>query len=827
MTASKPPLILVLGMHRSGTSLLGSLLQALGVALPGQLISADHHNPEGYYEWQEVVDLQERLLIDLDRWWPSAQGCLPLPEGWLQHPATLHVREQLRALLQRVALEQQGPWAIKDPRTSRLLPLWLELADELAIPLRPILAVRDPAEVVRSLLERDGSTTGMDVVRAQALWWRHNLEVVHGLSKAPPVLDYAAWFSRPEFQLKRLLQAIPELQATPDQQRAALQLIRPEHRRSLVHAEQFALQRKVRALHRRLLRSHVHRWPGPELPRTLQPQQLLSALPAPSAWLACHQAWRCYPAPRYSGDAALAAVVQLRLFGRSGCHWQAHLWCNKLPIPALGSAELSAEQPSPQVLALQVAPQAATSAGFERIALNVELPAPDRADAWLEQMRQQQAIWDPDPARVHLMRRLGLPAYWLDAAAPANGWLLQPGAADPKSWVARLGIAAPAATALVVLGAAGAAWDRQLAQQEACAAQQPPLQPLLYYPNWFELLIEHSADALAQAGWLWAGAAQAQALVWISAELDPALAALAPLPAQRLCQQLPVMPADLRARASGLRLMVSAEDRPSPPHTLLFHWSSPAGSVVPPQAAVLVSLFNYADRIEAALASVAAQTQQQLELIVIDDASTDRGAEAVQAWMQAQLEADDHPFVRMQLIRHGCNAGLATARNTAFSEAQSPWCFVLDADNALYPDALAACLALAQSGPATLGVVHPLLAIERESGNANDQGALVSVHSWQRQRFCHGNYVDAMALVRRAAWQAVGGYTHIEAGWEDYDFWCKLAEAGWLGLQCPRVLAVYRSHANSMTQATTTFSQRALYNTLQQRHLWLQLPVDS
>jgi hypothetical protein len=155
--------LLIVGMHRSGTSLLGGLLQRLGVALPGEQIAADHHNPEGYFESREVVDLQERLLIDLDRWWPSANGCLALPPNWLQHPATLATRVQLRELLRAERCRQQGPWAIKDPRTSRLLPLWLDLAAELGIPLRLLLAVRDPAEVARSLIQRDGPITGMDL----------------------------------------------------------------------------------------------------------------------------------------------------------------------------------------------------------------------------------------------------------------------------------------------------------------------------------------------------------------------------------------------------------------------------------------------------------------------------------------------------------------------------------------------------------------------------------------------------------------------------------------------------------------------------------------
>jgi GT2 family glycosyltransferase len=150
---------------------------------------------------------------------------------------------------------------------------------------------------------------------------------------------------------------------------------------------------------------------------------------------------------------------------------------------------------------------------------------------------------------------------------------------------------------------------------------------------------------------------------------------------------------------------------------------------------------------------------------------------------------------------------------------------VLDADNALFPDAVAGCLALADESDPQLAVVHPLLAVEAEPGRPDEQRTLVRPQSWQRERLRFENHVDAMALVRRSAWEVVGGYTHIEGGWEDYDFWCKLAGAGYHGLQCPRILAVYRSHAASMSHCATNRSWHALSRTLQQRHPWLQLPL--
>ena len=115
LVLSKPPLLLVVGMHRSGTSLLGGILERLGVELPGESILGDQHNPDGYFEWGAVVALQERLLIDLQRWWPAPEGALPLPHDWLNHPATRNFYGQLRALVVSAVEKQQGDWAIKDP----------------------------------------------------------------------------------------------------------------------------------------------------------------------------------------------------------------------------------------------------------------------------------------------------------------------------------------------------------------------------------------------------------------------------------------------------------------------------------------------------------------------------------------------------------------------------------------------------------------------------------------------------------------------------------------------------------------------------------------
>ena len=821
-------------MHRSGTSLLGGILQRLGLELPGETIAGDQHNPEGYFEWDAVVALQERLLIDLQRWWPAPEGALALPEGWLQHPATRQAYGQLRALLLSVVDKQQGMWAIKDPRCSRLLPLWLELCRDLAIPLRLLLAVRDPAEVVTSLVRRDGPLVGMDTLRAQQLWWRHNLEVVDVAQHAKlpfAVVDFDRWFSAPEQQLDALEQALPELHSSPLQRQQALALINPQHRRSLRPQQASNIKGCVRRLHRRLLRQPLpRRWPALRPPFGLPPAERPDQPEAWSAWLADH---RSYPAPRLTERVVLAAQCQLSVCGPSWLELRPHLLLQRLPLPALGQVWVDFQRSGLHQLQLArragLAEQSVQApAVVERLTLNLELPPPERASHWLAHLQAQQLIIDPEPARVLLLRELGLPAWWLDPKADVNGWLQQPQAVDPHQWAARLGLTSPYEGHLQVLGSAGSAFERALTKEMVStvgpgAESSGPA--IAYWPGWPELVVDDPAAGLLRVGWLQAAAQRGARLIRAGADHCPDEWQLLQTASPSLAHPWDAPPAELRARHGGQLLMALAEDRPMPPLQTVRQWQAADLAQRPPLAAVVVSLYNYADRITEALHSVSAQTQKRLELIVVDDASSDDGTAVVDRWMDACLSVGEHPFVRMLLLRHGHNAGLATARNTALANSQAPWCFVLDADNALFPDAVADCLALADASAPQLAVVHPLLAVEAEPGRPDEQRTLVRPQSWQRERLRFENHVDAMALVRRSAWEAVGGYTHIEGGWEDYDFWCKLAGAGYHGLQCPRILAVYRSHAASMSHCATNRSWHALSRTLQQRHPWLQLPL--
>jgi hypothetical protein len=80
---------------------------------------------------------------------------------------------------------------------------------------------------------------------------------------------------------------------------------------------------------------------------------------------------------------------------------------------------------------------------------------------------------------------------------------------------------------------------------------------------------------------------------------------------------------------------------------------------------------------------------------------------------------------------------------------------------------------------------------------------LIGCFDFDPARFIGGNYIDAMALIRKAAWAGVGGYEPIPFGWEDYDFWCKCVEYGLWGSHVPKLLAKYRVHDQSMLAKVT------------------------
>ena len=144
--------ILVLGMHRSGTSAVTRCLNLLGAEIGSKLLPPAEDNRSGFWEHADVVSIHEELLSELGRVWHDARA---LPENWLLSAAARKARGKLAEL---IANDFDGStlWAVKDPRLCRFVPLWREVLLESGFEAAALLVVRHPAEVARSLHIREG-----------------------------------------------------------------------------------------------------------------------------------------------------------------------------------------------------------------------------------------------------------------------------------------------------------------------------------------------------------------------------------------------------------------------------------------------------------------------------------------------------------------------------------------------------------------------------------------------------------------------------------------------------------------------------------------------
>ena len=214
----------------------------------------------------------------------------------------------------------------------------------------------------------------------------------------------------------------------------------------------------------------------------------------------------------------------------------------------------------------------------------------------------------------------------------------------------------------------------------------------------------------------------------------------------------------------------------------------------------------------AAIESVALQRYGDIELVAVEDASTDGSLDAIRRALAAA------PWLPARVIARGENGGLPNARNLAIEQARGEYVFILDADNTLYPHAIER-LVEALDGDPGAAYAYGILEQFDPSKGPHD---LMSWLAWSRSRFSYGNYVDAMALIRRDVLTEVGGYTTDMRlhGWEDYALWCALADRGHRALQVPEILARYRTSRHSMVSVTNVDAEEA-FAVLHDRYAFL------
>ena len=167
--------VLVVGMHRSGTSAVARVLNLLGLPLcdASDLMPHLNGNPTGHWESQTLMQFNERLLAEIGAYWnfvPDVDGPVGAWHGLARHAA------EARGTFLR--LHPTATWVWKDPRLCVLLPFWRTV---LACDPPVVLVLRHPLEISASLAKRDRVPQWQILL----LWERSLRHALRGCAGAP------------------------------------------------------------------------------------------------------------------------------------------------------------------------------------------------------------------------------------------------------------------------------------------------------------------------------------------------------------------------------------------------------------------------------------------------------------------------------------------------------------------------------------------------------------------------------------------------------------------------------------------------------------------
>jgi len=158
----------VLGMHRSGTSALARCINILGPRTSDNLMDANSFNASGYWEPKSIVEFNTDVFGHFDRHWADPK---PMAQGWTKTATFDALRAQAHSLLD-AEFGASGSVVLKDPRLSRVLPIWQGAFASRHAKTVYLIAYRNPLEVAQSLARRDKLT----IAHAVQVWLGYMLD---------------------------------------------------------------------------------------------------------------------------------------------------------------------------------------------------------------------------------------------------------------------------------------------------------------------------------------------------------------------------------------------------------------------------------------------------------------------------------------------------------------------------------------------------------------------------------------------------------------------------------------------------------------------------
>lgn len=169
--------IVVLGMHRSGTSLLSAGLSFLGLRFGTELMGGTASNIKGHWEDNDIVAFNNRVLSKLGLEWDSLTFIDD--KRWNEDRISVLIDEGVQLLTKKLS-RNDNQFAFKDPRTIRVLPIWLRIFHKLKIVPQFVMPFRNPIDIGVSLARREGKSFSL----SQLLWMHHHFNYLMELAES-------------------------------------------------------------------------------------------------------------------------------------------------------------------------------------------------------------------------------------------------------------------------------------------------------------------------------------------------------------------------------------------------------------------------------------------------------------------------------------------------------------------------------------------------------------------------------------------------------------------------------------------------------------------
>jgi hypothetical protein len=227
--------VVLLGMHRNGTSAFARGLQALGVYLGDSFLDTKPDNPTGYWEDRNIVELNERVLSVFGLKW---EDVALIEDAQWQDPKVEALRGEAASYLE-AQFTAHPLWGFKDPRTVRLLPFWRRVFQDIDVDDTYVVAIRNPLSVASSLLKRQYMTP----VTSHMLWLVYLVPYLDEIAnRSFVVADYDLLMNDPQGQMERIarhLRILLDTTNTEEIAHFASDFLQPDLRHHLFLKEDF------------------------------------------------------------------------------------------------------------------------------------------------------------------------------------------------------------------------------------------------------------------------------------------------------------------------------------------------------------------------------------------------------------------------------------------------------------------------------------------------------------------------------------------------------------------------------------------------------------